>query len=223
MIEFTEDQLARIKSLKPLQDSKFEYNTDTWEKLDGLLKSEIQEFEGKFISREDVINCYKNYFDGKDNSYIKPFLLTMVWGFSNTGYGTYRTNKYLAPDNRNLIKEALQLIQENCIQNLEKSFNKLNSINGLGISFISKVLYFATRAKAIEQYQLIFDIRVAKALLILTTPYYKLVNILPSPKYKYYTCYHKLLHDTAAKYKDITAEQIEMFLFEMGGEKENKD
>lgn len=215
MIEFTKEQQLEIQKLNPNIDSKFKYNTSRWTKLNELYKIEIRDFENKDITRQNIIDCYRDYFSGKSGSFIKPFLLTMVWGFADTGYGTHRTNNYLSNDvNIKLIEESIQFIHKGDKKGIEKAFKTLKKIKGLGISYLTKVLYFATKAKGIAEYSLIFDIRVAASLIMLTAPkeIYGVVTIQPSSKYNDYEIFNDIMHATANKYS-VSAEQLEMYLF----------
>jgi hypothetical protein len=214
MINFNTNQLIEIKKLNPLTDSKFMYDSSKWEDLKPDYKELIKEFENKYITRKDVIDAYSYYLKNNTHGIIKPILLTMVWGFSNTGYGNFRTNKYLNNDN-NIAKfeKAIQLLQNNN-DNLEESFEILKGINGLGISYLSKILYFATKACNIDDYALIFDIRVASAFVKIAVPkeIYGIIKIGPSSNFEDYQTYNQIIHNFANEHS-VEAEQIEMYLF----------
>jgi hypothetical protein len=204
-------QKDKIKELK-LKDSKCEYKSNKWEKLNEDFKPLIEDFKNKEITREDVINAYKDYFADNKNAYMKPFLLTMIWGFGDTGYGTYRTNNYISDKEK--IKNALDLINNNNADCLEKAFAELKNIKGLGISYLTKILYFATKAKGFEKYAIIFDIRVARALIKLTAPeVYELVSVSPSSKFEHYKRFITIIHDIAEQ-NDVQADQLELYLFD---------
>ena len=210
---FNNTQINRIRLLNPLENSKFQYDSNRWNALDYEYRNLIQDFEGKYISRGDVIKAYEEYFRDPSKCFMRPFLLTMVWGFAKAGYGAYRTNKYI--ENKENIKEALDLINNNGQNSLENAFKKLSNIKGLGISYLTKILYFATRAKKLNNYALIFDIRVASALVKITTPkeIFEIVTVGPSSKFDDYEKYNTLIHKLADCYK-VEAEKLEMYLFE---------
>jgi len=86
--------ISIISKLNPSKDSKFIYDSKRWSKLNPLYKILISDFKDKSISRDDVIKAYKDYYSNNGNP-MRAFMLTMVWGFANTGYGTYRTNSYI--------------------------------------------------------------------------------------------------------------------------------
>ncbi|NMH26481.1 8-oxoguanine DNA glycosylase OGG fold protein [Flavobacterium silvaticum] len=199
-----------IRNLKPLSDSKFTYKKDKWLKLNEAYKRFISDFEEKEISRQDIINAYKQFYSGT-LGWETAFLLTMVWGFSDTGYGTFRTNNYIGLENREKIINALNAIETN---DLEFAYKSLKSIQGLSISYISKVLYFATRACDYKDYALIFDIRVARSLVKLTSlpEIFEIVEINPSSKFAHYKLYNSMIHNYSQKY-NLEPESLEMFLF----------
>jgi hypothetical protein len=216
MIKFTEEQITRIRDLKPLTDSKFRYNYQRWENLNVSYNGLIYVFQDKDISRQDVIDAFKYYFENdNEEGFMKPFLLTMIWGFADTGYGTHRTNNYIATEeNRSKIKSAIEHLKADQEGSLKKSFLEFNKIKGLGISYLTKVLYFATRAKHENNYALIFDIRVASSLVKLTVPtdIYEIVNIGPSSKFSDYAKFNHLIHKLAKENK-VESENLEMYLF----------
>ena len=167
------------------------------------------------VETSQVVDAYKEYFEDNSKDFMKAFLLTMIWGFADTGYGTYRTNKYISnEENRNFIKNALDFINDDEEGSLKKAFKELNKIKGLGVSYLTKILYFATRAKSNENYALIFDMRVAVALIRLTTPkeIYNIVSIEPSSKFENYSNYNSLIRNLA-KNNGVESDQIEMYLF----------
>lgn len=206
-----ENYIEKIKQIDTLNDSKFKYNTERWKFLNEDLKHSILDFEDTEISRNDIINAFRDYFAGHIE-FKRPFALTMIWGYADTGYGTYRTNKYYESElNQNLVKSSFKSIQNN---NLRKAYKELLKIKGLNISYISKLMYFATKARSIKDYFLIFDMRVARSIIKLSCPkeVYDLVQITPSKKYEDYKKYNELVHYISRKH-NIEAEAIEMFLF----------
>lgn len=201
-----------INTTNPLLDSKFKYESNRWKGLNNLYTNTLSSYLDKEISREDVVNSYREYYTNKVD-WCLPFLLTMIWGFSTNGYGTYRTNNYVSDDgNIRNIQNAFDAVKE---QNLKLAYDSLNNIKGLNISYISKVLYFATRACSYKEYALIFDIRVARSLVKLSVPsdVFEIIEIFPSTKYKHYEIYNSMMHKYANEL-GVEAESLEMFLFE---------
>ncbi|WP_162342847.1 8-oxoguanine DNA glycosylase OGG fold protein [Cyclobacterium salsum] len=205
----------QIQALNPLEDSQFTYNASRWSQLNKSAKQLVTQFEGKNISRKDIINAFKAYYDGQA-SFLYPFTLTMLWGFFDTGYGTFRTNQYLnTEENRKAIQEAFNASE------LKEAYHTLLQIKGLNVSYASKLLYFASRAREEKEYALIFDIRVARSMVKLLDSFgiAEVVNITPSRKFKDYERYIRFMHLWADELQ-VEAENIELFLFK--GEFSNK-
>ena len=85
--------IPQIQALNPATTG-CTYKTTVWSKLDEQHKNRIRNFENKWVSRAEVTQLYVEYFAGRADA-LSAFLLTMIWGFEYTGYGSYRTNKYL--------------------------------------------------------------------------------------------------------------------------------
>lgn len=200
-----------ISALNALHSEDYMYNTILWSKLNPNAKILVSAFENRFISRNDVLSAFSNYYEGKCD-YLYPFTLTMIWGFAANGYGTFRTNNYLSSEeNKSNIKNAFDALKAN---NQKDAFKYLMKIKGLSISYVSKLLYFATRALNYKNYALIFDIRVARALVkvVNNDGIEGLLEINPSKKYKDYINYNNLIHRWS-KELNVEAENIEVFLF----------
>ena len=210
-----QEHVKCIKELKPMEVG-FIYKTSAWKALSEERKALVKEFEEEKVKRKDIIQAYQEYFS-KGGNVLKPFLLTMIWGYADTGYGNYRTNKYLKPkDGTNQVPTIEKAINAAKEHKLEDAFNMLNQISGLSISFISKVLYFADKAaNPKKEYALVFDMRVASSLIKLTTPkeVFDIVTVYPSAKYDDYAKYIALIHQLA-KTNNLEADAIEMFLFD---------
>lgn len=189
----------------------FKYSTKTWQQLSIEHKILVSDFQDTYVSRADVIKAFNNYYSG-NGDYMRAFLLTMIWGFGKTGYGTYRTNSYLSnAENKRIIKDSIDAVKKN---DLKFAFDNLTKIKGLGVSYITKVIYFATRGAGIQDYALIFDIRVAHSLVRLSASndVYEIVTVSPTTKFEDYMKYNTLLHRLAKQY-EVEAEAIELFLF----------
>ncbi|MFZ4589374.1 MAG: hypothetical protein ACOYN6_00120 [Ignavibacteria bacterium] len=202
--------LAQIKGLKPLKQEVI-YNPKKWNSLENNFKLLIKKHENVSVSRSGIIKSYEEYYLSKAN-YLKPFLLTMIWGFGNIGYGNHRTNNFLNDKyNLNLIKTSLDAVKDNKV---EKAFNELMRIKGLGISYVSKVLYFASKGARLKEHCLIFDIRVAESLVKLSTlnSIFEIIKVYPSNKFRDYEKYNQLIHQLAKAYS-LDADAIELFLF----------
>jgi len=165
------------------------------------------------ITRSQIVTSYTDFFKSKESEPQCLFALTMVWGFGYSGYGPFRTMQYInSPENINHINSAFNYITDDKIK---AAFDELNEIHGLGISFLSKVLHFASKGRGHKQYPLIFDIRVAKALIKLHSPNIaKMVQINPKNEWEAYSEFNTMIHDWAKKY-DVSADLIELFLFDL--------
>jgi hypothetical protein len=202
---------TRIIELNPLVHSEYTYNAAKWSRLDANTLEAVKDFEDNPISRQDVIDAYAAYYQGF-GGVLRPFILTMIWGFENTGYGPYRTEKLLSAENDKLINSALDALKN---EDLKLAYKVLMSVKGLGISYASKILYFATRALDWKKYALIFDMRVARNMvkLALGTEVSGILDVYPSGKFKDYSQYIQLLHSWATQ-MEVPAENIELFLFD---------
>jgi len=202
--------ISQIAALKP-EIIGCTYKTAVWKNLSEDHKGLVCDYEDKNVTRTDVLKAYEEYYAGKGD-YLQAFLLTMIWGFEYTGYGTFRTNNYITnPAHTQRIRAALEAIGQN---DVEKAYRELKRIKGLGISYISKVLFFATKSSGVSEYCLIFDIRVARALVMLTAPAFvnDIVDVMPSGKWEDYRKYNEMIHNYAQQYQ-VDAESIELFLF----------
>lgn len=203
--------ISQINALKP-ENTGCTYRTSVWKNLSNDHKGLVCDYEDKYVSRADVIKAYQGYYAGHSD-YLRAFLLTMIWGFEDTGYGTFRTNNYITnPEHTERIRTALEAVGQN---DIEKAFRELKRIKGLGISYISKVLFFATKAMGLSEYCLVFDIRVARSLVMLSAPAYvnDIITVMPSDKWKDYRKYNEMMYKLAEQYQ-LSAESIELFLFE---------
>ncbi len=200
-----------IKGLSPA-DQGFVYNKGAWTKTDTIYMTLAADFENNTIKRSDIIQAFREYKAGDSGSWVKPFLFTMIWGFGPAGYGDHRTNNYFTGGkNQERIQQAFEAVERHDIQ---AAFQQLRKINGLGVSFLSKLLYFAGKAKGMECYPLIFDRRVANALVKIYLPdgLKNVVVAAPSDKWEDYEAYYLNLHEIAGQL-DVEADQLEMFLY----------
>lgn len=199
-----------IQSLNPLVDSKYLYDGNKWNKLNNEAKTLVAVYQNKEITRNHVVKSFKQFYQG-EKDYLFPFVMTMIWGFGNSGYGTFRTNKYLGSnENKVIIKRSFNYIADG---DIKKAYHLLMKINGLNVSYVSKLLYFATRAKEQKYYTLIFDLRVARSLVKLSNPQISnILQISPSTKYIDFNNYNCIIHQWAKEFES-EAENIEMFLF----------
>lgn len=77
-------------------------------------------------------------------------------------------------------------------------------------------MYFASKGLSDnKECYLIYDIRVARALVKMTCPaeIYEIIEVMPSDKFSHYKKYNEMLYRIASE-NDIEADALEMFLFE---------
>src|ERR1035437_7946999 len=119
--EFREE----IAQLSPM-DSGFVFDYKRWKNAFEYDKNFIdlfKDFDKKEITRLDVINSFKLYFEIKNQNCFIPFLLTMIWGYGKSGFGPHRTNKYFSSqDNLNHIENAMTLLSS---RNLYEAYEEL--------------------------------------------------------------------------------------------------
>lgn len=205
---------TEIQGLAPL-DGSIMYSPEKWEKAFENKKSLLNcaaHLAGKQISRKTIIQQYKKYYKHTGYDFKTPFLYTMIWGY-NSNYGPHRTYEIIKyKGNFDLIEQAIVSMKTN---DLDSAFKYLRNVKGLGISYLSKILYFAGKARSSTNYPLIFDIRVATALVSLSSggSLDSLLKVTPSDNLKSYIAYNKLIHDWALEL-DADADQVEFFLFE---------
>lgn len=211
MTEAIKKYQESIEGLNPLEDSIYSFDPTRWRQLDGIETVMDSEFTNLEISRQRVIDAYSKYYN-RNVDFLNPFILTMIWGFANSGYGFYRTNNYIrSKDNRDLIKEGLDAVKS---QDIQLGFKKLMKIKGLNISYVSKVLYFTSRALGHKKYPLIFDIRVARGIvaLHLDREVTSFLNVTPKNSWKEYEAYNQQMHQWANEL-NVPAENVEYFIF----------
>lgn len=201
--------ITQIKAL-PTGLQSFVYEAKRWAELKPELVAQVAPFANTEISRQTIIDSFKAYYAKPEASYHQPYLLTMIWGYANSGYGNYRVNKHL--EQHEQVAKGMAALKAG---DMEAAYKELIAVKSLGISFISKLLYFGGRAKGIGQYPLIYDIRVAGALVKLTTPpsLHDIFQVYPSDKWEHYQKYNATMHTLAANHK-VEAEQIEHYLYE---------
>jgi hypothetical protein len=202
-----------IRSKDPLHSNLVEYSCYRWEKEfdNKKMLGELPILNGGKISRQLIIDFYRNYYEGNVSSSANAFLLTMIWGYNTPGYGPYRVNKFMTTQTEAIVKDSLQLVKS---ERIKEAFNLLMSIEGLSISFVSKVLYFSARACGIKKYPLIFDIQVSRALVSLASKgiLNGILDVSPSKKFSDYDTYNSLIHKWAEEL-DVEPEKVEYFIF----------
>lgn len=211
--------IEAIKSM-PTPGQGFTYKPEHWKDIPQEVKLRLSAYESREIKRSDIIDAFEEYYK-KPNSDDIPFWLTMIWGYGKTGYGNARVQRYYADStNREAIKKALEYVKSD---QLEEAFTLLLNIPYLGISFASKLLYFASRGVGYEIYPLIFDARVAESLVKLFVPtgLQDIFKVAPSDSFESYKKYYTFIHKIAGVYA-LEADTIEHYLYDRESNRKKK-
>jgi len=94
-------------------------------------------------------------------------------------------------------------------------FKSFKRVKKCGVSFMTKYFYFIGKALNLDQYPLIFDDRVANALVQIVAPEIaSFLQIQRGGKVSQYQEYNRFIHQ-AAQELEVEADQIELFLFKL--------
>ncbi len=192
----------------PVKEQAFTTKRTTWvKKIDSKILDEI--FKGKSelkISREKVLtNCPLNIF----------IYYVIMWGYPRGMRG--QANDAEIFKNINLISEIINKPKRNSLkeEDWESIRKSLSGIKGLGISTISKLLYFRT-FKFGDFNALILDDRLLRVFQNGEfKEFEKLKNLKRTNAMSNYLYYLEIMHETA-KEIGVSPENIEMFLFTFG-------
>lgn len=171
------------------------------------------------FGRSDLVNLYKSECDNETR-----FLAAMIWGHAapangkRDSRGPWKVEKTLKSlkDSPNLLN-GIQVDKYELIGAAYKGLKK--TLVRCGPNFFSKHLYFVGKAAEINNYPLIFDDRVASGLVRLALSdgaCTDLVTIHAKTKQNAYLAYLRFAHEQAKRLK-CEPDQIELFLFELGG------
>ncbi len=162
------------------------------EVLDGCRK----DADGKCqISRKEVS-------EEKDNA--RKAILALLWGFPN---GCRNSDE----GHRNVVKSVLEIAVEDNDRNLtEPMFNAMMAPKGIGLSILSKMLYFF-EYKVDGNRALILDSKVMKSLR--TFSEFENVTCKRAGRFERYTSYVNRMTEIANKMSGVTPDQLEYFLF----------
>lgn len=192
----------------PVKEQAFKTKRTTWKKkIDSKILDEI--FKGKSelkISRENVLtNCPLNIF----------IYYVIMWGYPRGMRG--QANDAEIFKNINLISEIINKPKRNSLkeEDWESIRKSLSSIKGLGVSTISKLLYFRT-FKFGDFNALILDDRLLRVFQNGEfKEFEKLKNLKRTNAMSDYLYYLEIMHETA-KEIGVSPENLEMFLFTFG-------
>lgn len=191
----------------PFRNQSFDIKRKNWKII-----SQVENLD-KIFKNSDTINI--NRFDlecSKGN--IREFILkTLMWGYPTKGRGS-NIDKILEIQNFRQLTEILEDYRDNEIS-ISRLKNDIKSINGLGLSTITKFTHFLN-TKIEGNKAVILDVQIIGAI---NTGRFEEFNSLRGISYtnapNRYLTYLKKVNDLS---KTIKAEpdQIEMFLFTFG-------
>lgn len=196
----------------PLPQHSFSTKKQNWKiENENVLKfyEEIFSFSNEVsISRDDLFNSF-------DKDPVETFILkTIFWAYPRGMRGN-NFNKLTENENfYKLVDILLEIKKNSCItENFIKQ--ALNNINGIGLSTLSKLLYFS-RATYNKKSCLILDQRL---ITVFNNMYFVEFNFLRNYKYPYsaneYIDYIEIADDISNRMK-FGADYLEMFLFIFG-------
>ena len=204
-----------IKSL-PVSEHGFTSKKETWKsKLkdkDGNKKKELEWISpmiNDIFGENDVITITRSDLKSScSNIDVYFFLKTIFWGYS-TGM---RGNNFEFLFQKEQMEKMIKLFKENPkIDNFKLFYEKTKEIKGLGISTITKFLYFL-EIPIMEKKALILDEQIMKALSESIFKYKDFESLERRNAHEQYQHYLNTM-DCLAKKMGTQPENIEMFLF----------
>lgn len=201
----------------PYERQAFRVNKKVWLPEDRR-KEDINQYdiiETVFGNADSIMISRNDLLTAKDE--LEIFVIkVLMWGYPTKGRGNNIEN-ILEPEKFNSFIEQLQILIEKKNINL-KEIRELLKLEGLGLSTLSKILYF----KRIEiEYNpaMILDRRVINAINAETRFVDSGIEQFKELKYEnganYYEQYLAFLKELATEMK-VQPDQIEMFLYEFG-------
>ena len=210
--------MKRFKNLianMPVNEQAFTSNRDTWKKYEGDFPALTGMINSVFGDRSSVEISRQDLFDLAEKNRIRDFIFsTILWGYS---YGMRGNNFQNILKNLNKIEEALSPCFENKnIENWENHYLPVKAIDGLGLSTYTKFLYFL-KMRIENHSALILDQRLIDVFRKgVFSEFVELKGIRYDNAPDLYPSYLQLIETTAIKY-DLVSDNVEMFLFEFGG------
>lgn len=191
----------------PYEFHSFEVSKSVW--IDSPQRELIEDIfrnrKSISLSRAEVLDSNKSI----DHKIIK----TLMWGYPTKGRGT-NIDKILQHKSFRSIKSFLISMKSTglSLADLEK---QIKEIDGLGISTITKLLYFF-RISFKHYYCLILDDQIIK--LIRTNKYEELLPLQGVSRYNVVNNYYKYLEllNILSRKIDCEPVQIELFLYQFG-------
>jgi hypothetical protein len=192
----------------PYFNHSFQIKRDNWkvESQQRLIDDVFGDEDAITLNRYDLLKSA--HYD------LKSFIVkTLMWGYPTKGRGN-NINRLLEVDNFKMLVSILNRYQKENIT-VKELFHDINSIPGLGLSTMSKFMYFfniwLNDSKA-----LILDNRIIE---VINKGNYSELNHLKGIRYDNAITKYPLYIETIDKLADsmdVEPDQIEMFLFTFG-------
>ena len=173
------------------------------------LASEVHEHER--IRRKFIFDAYR------DRTPTELFIAVMAWGLGPSNYGPSRARRILRqPNADNAIEAVVNAVrQDGAAAGYSTYYTEGNTLEGLNVSFITKLIHFAGYESEHRPRPLIYDKLVATAITRLpTAPLLPDIEDLTTAAYKRYC---QWAQDTATEHRTEPA-VVEWALFALGAE-----
>lgn len=191
----------------PYEFHSFEIVKSNWK------NSSQEKLISRIFGNQDKISISRSEILLDEKSTENRILETLMWGYPTKGRGK-NIDKILEKDSFRSLQAFLtsKVISGLSIEELKK---QIIEIDGLGISTMTKLLYFF-RIKLDQHYCLILDDQIIK--LIRENKYEELSPLIRMNRYNaisYYPRYLKILNELSNRIS-CEPEQIELFLYQFG-------
>jgi hypothetical protein len=199
----------------PINEQAFTSKRETWEKYVGDFPDLSDMISDVFDQSSSVEMSRQDLFELAEKRRIRDFVFsTILWGYPAGMRGNHFQNIL---KNLNKIEDELsKCIENKSIRNWRNHYLTVAAIDGLGLSTYTKFLYFLKMR--IENYPaLILDLRLIDVFRKgVFSEFKELKGIRYDNAPALYPSYLQLLETTASKY-GLVSDNVEMFLFEFGG------
>jgi hypothetical protein len=129
-----------------------------WETIFHEHKNTHQDLSNHVARKGGLSRSFVHDHASKGGDPIEVFLLAMVWGFGTIGYGPRKVARMLEqPESEDNIRTIVEVTREKGAGAGWSALFTENKVQGLGISFGTKVLYFAGYSTSHELRPLVLD------------------------------------------------------------------
>jgi len=137
------------------------YRVDAWRRLFAG-DPDLEDLAARYphtLSRADVAGIAQAALRGA-TPIRRAFLASMIWGYGTVGYGAFRTARMLrTPDAAGQLARASSSVTAGRLADATEDF----ALQGCGLAFVSKFLYFIGLGSGQKPLPLILDSRVEAA------------------------------------------------------------